>query len=227
MSLKDALHLVEAVFKMNKDGTLEKVKEKPSKSDPFGFVFAGHDDGAKPPKGSHSKSPKGFESGVGPSGDYKDSLFPGKEKYKPPEKWISSGGVVLGGEHDLEHVYVRKPANNYGPWSFPKGKIDKGESKEQAAVREVREEIGVVARILPDSYLGSGEGSHSITHYFLMYAVRDTGKHDAETEKVKLATFTEAMHLFAKGGNTRDIKILSKAMAKIEQIKRANAAKGR
>jgi bis(5'-nucleosidyl)-tetraphosphatase len=204
MALKDELELLEAVFKFDKSGSLVQVDKDKDKSKKY-----------EPPKGGPSKPPKG-PSGVGAEGSE-------PVKYKKPEKWISAGGVVLGGEDDLEHVYIRKPANNYGPWAFAKGRIDEGETQEQAALREVEEEIGIVAKIVPGGYLGSGEGGYSVTHYYLMYAVRDLKRHDAETEKVMLATFTEAMHKFAKGGNDRDIKILSKAMDKIEQIKRAKA----
>lgn len=36
-----------------------------------------------------------------------------------------------------------------GHWDFPKGKIEKGETKHQAALRELREETGLAAEILP------------------------------------------------------------------------------
>jgi len=230
--LKTALELVEATFKMNPDGTLEKLPEKGSKGSfsipppsssskgdkkSWKDLFGGS---SKPPKGKPSKSPDG-PTGVGPTGSEGSKA----DKYKAPEKWISAGGVVLGSKDDLDHVYVRKPSNNFGPWAFAKGKIDRGESQEQAAKREVREEIGIVAEFFPNSYLMKAEGGHSFTHYHLMYAVRNLGRHDKETEKVKLVTFNEAMHLFAKGGNTRDIKVLAAAMARIEQMRRAELAK--
>lgn len=136
------------------------------------------------------------------------------------EKWISAGGVVLGGPDDLDHIWIRKPSNNYGPWSFAKGKVDKGETKEKAALREVKEEIGIVAEIIPGGYLGSFEGGYSHTHYYMMFAKRNLGRHDKETEKVMLATWTEAVHKFAKGGNNRDIQVLTRAMDQVEKMKR-------
>jgi 8-oxo-dGTP pyrophosphatase MutT (NUDIX family) len=171
-----------------------------------------------PSKGGSPDASKG----VGPDGS--TGVKPEKPEYKKPEKWISAGGVVLGGPLDLDHVYIRKPSGNFGPWAFAKGRIDKGETQEQAALREVEEEIGIVARIIPGGYLGLAEGSMSHTHYYLMYAVRDLGHHDDETDKVLLASFTEAVHKFAKGGNSRDIKILTKAMDLVEKIKRKRAA---
>jgi 8-oxo-dGTP pyrophosphatase MutT (NUDIX family) len=224
MSLKDELLLLqdlfgEAVYRVDDSGKLVKVAEEPDEAPPkkpvqkswFG-VSPGKSGSSKP-----SKQPYG-PTGLGPEGTS------GSEKpaYKKPEKWISAGGVVLGGEDDLDHVYIRKPANNYGPWAFAKGKIDEGETKEQAALREVEEEIGIVAKIIPGGYLGLAEGSMSHTHYYMMYAVRNMNRHDKETEKVMLASWTEAVHKFAKGGNNRDIKILTKAMDFVEKMKRAN-----
>lgn len=132
----------------------------------------------------------------------------------PPPKWESAGGVVLSA--DMTRVYVRKPSNNYGPWAFAKGQIDKGESAEQAAVREVFEEIGIKARMVPNSKLGRFEGGFSYTTYFVMVAEQDTGRHDKETKEVRLVLPAEAMRLFAKGGNKRDIEVLTKALPYIK-----------
>ena len=37
--------------------------------------------------------------------------------------------------------------NRLGKWDLPKGKIDKGETREEAALREVEEECGIKVRI--------------------------------------------------------------------------------
>lgn len=49
----------------------------------------------------------------------------------------AAGGFVENGQKELLVFYRR------GSWDMPKGKIDPGESPEQAAVREVQEETGV------------------------------------------------------------------------------------
>lgn len=50
----------------------------------------------------------------------------------------AAGGYVLNEREELLVFYRR------GSWDMPKGKIDPGETPEQAAVREVQEETGLV-----------------------------------------------------------------------------------
>lgn len=222
MFTSEEREFLETVYKL-KDGKMVPVEKKPVsqvKQDDFWSLLTKGKD--KPPEGKPSK-PSKDHTGVGPSGDKKDK----PQDYKKPEKWISAGGVVLAGEDDLDRLWIRKAKGAaYGGWTFAKGMVDKGETKEVAALREVEEEMGIKAEIVPGAYLGTYEGGYSITHYYLMYAKRVSGKHDNETEKVALVTWTEAVHKFAKSGNTRDIKALNKAMEEVEKIKRARMARG-
>ena len=59
---------------------------------------------------------------------------------------VSAGGVVLFGNA----VLLLRKFN--GDWVLPKGKVEEGENKQEAALREVLEETGVKADIL--KYLG-------------------------------------------------------------------------
>lgn len=56
----------------------------------------------------------------------------------------AAGGYVLNDKGELLVFYRR------GSWDMPKGKIDPGETPEQAAVREVQEETGLVHLKLGD-----------------------------------------------------------------------------
>jgi len=140
------------------------------------------------------------------------------KKYTPREKWISAGGVVME-PGDYTRVWVIKPSNNYGPWSFPKGKVDEGDSLQSAAKREVREETGLKANFVPGGYLGQYEGGWSVTNYYLM--IRSGGNpanHDHEVEKVALVTWAEAAKLFARGRNSRDIHVINRALKKVKAL---------
>jgi len=61
----------------------------------------------------------------------------------------AAGGVVWRrGDDGLELAVVHRP--RYDDWSLPKGKLDPGESWEEAALREVEEEIGLRCRLGPE-----------------------------------------------------------------------------
>ena len=55
----------------------------------------------------------------------------------------AAGGVVL---RDGRVAVVHRP--RYDDWSLPKGKLDAGESFEEAALREVEEETGLRCRLV-------------------------------------------------------------------------------
>ena len=139
-----------------------------------------------------------------------------------PKKWTSAGCVVIDSMDDHEHIYVIKPSNNYGPWSFPKGRVDKGESFKQAAIREVWEETGLHVKILTGkgSYIGKGVGGFSITHYFLAVKTGGHPRPTAETEKTVLATWDEAKRLFRSSGNKRDPHIADLARQALKQYRK-------
>lgn len=63
-------------------------------------------------------------------------------------KIVEAGGGVVENENG-EILFIHRR----GYWDLPKGKIDKGETKEEAAVREVEEETGVKGLELKDHIL--------------------------------------------------------------------------
>jgi 8-oxo-dGTP diphosphatase len=85
----------------------------------------------------------------------------------------ASGGVVWRrGEHGVEIAVVHRP--RYDDWSLPKGKLDPGESWEEAALREVEEEIGLRCRLgdelTPTAY-DDNKGRAKVVRYWLMEAL--------------------------------------------------------
>jgi len=72
----------------------------------------------------------------------------------------------------VEIVLVHRPG--YDDWSFPKGKLDKRESFEDAAVREVTEETGLVCtlgRELPSTRYVDNKGRLKLVRYWAMRVV--------------------------------------------------------
>ena len=59
----------------------------------------------------------------------------------------AAGGLVVRRHHgELQIVVVHRPVQQ--DWSFPKGKLEPGETFELAALREVHEETGMACRLL-------------------------------------------------------------------------------
>jgi 8-oxo-dGTP diphosphatase len=125
------------------------------------------------------------------------------------KKWVSAGGVVLPSDLSSK-CFVIKPSNLFGPWSLPKGRVEPDETIAHAAVREVLEETGVSARILPNSYLGLFEGGYSNTHYFLMKQLGGRPTINDEVDKILLLDFAQAYDLFIADGNDRDAGVIRK-----------------
>lgn len=107
---------------------------------------------------------------------------------------FSAGGIVykkIGGE---TFILIAQHSGHHG-WVFPKGLIGdkkKGEKKEEAAIREVKEEAGVDAKIIKPLtpltywYAWEKEKRKKTVYYFLMeYKSGDITKHDHEMEKVE------------------------------------------
>ena len=96
----------------------------------------------------------------------------------------SAGGLVVrGGE-------VLLIAPRAGRWQLPKGHVEPGEAPPEAAVREVREETGVLARVvtaLPSiDYSYDVEGRvriHKRVDYYLM-AYLDGSERDSDPREV-------------------------------------------
>lgn len=73
----------------------------------------------------------------------------------------------------IEVVVIHRPGHD--DWSFPKGKLDKGESSERAALREVEEETGLVCELgdelAPARYIDS-KGRRKEVRYWVMHVVK-------------------------------------------------------
>lgn len=136
-------------------------------------------------------------------------------------KWVSAGGVVidLAASKKLGEAacVITKPRPNpgYGQrgWTLPKGQIDEGETPTQAAIREVQEETGFNARILPGGSLGTFPGSYSVTHYFMMLQTGGSPQTSYEVEAIKSVTLSEAIEIFNSHNNKRDAEVIKKAVA--------------
>jgi 8-oxo-dGTP pyrophosphatase MutT (NUDIX family) len=102
---------------------------------------------------------------------------------------FSAGGVVVRRLRGQWAVAAIRPAGKEdGVWALPKGNIDRGESAEATALREVEEETGVHGRSLGKLgdvryvYTWAGERVFKVVSFFLVrYAGGRLGALPAET----------------------------------------------
>ena len=93
--------------------------------------------------------------------------------HREPEV-LAAGGVVLRRTRkgNWKVLVVHRP--RHADWSLPKGKLDRGETFEDAAVREVEEETGVRCRLgaeLPHVLYDDRSGRHKLVRWWLMEPV--------------------------------------------------------
>jgi 8-oxo-dGTP pyrophosphatase MutT (NUDIX family) len=89
----------------------------------------------------------------------------------------AAGGVVTRPAvgDGIEIALVHRP--KYDDWTFPKGKLEAGETDEQAAVREVAEETGISGEVIGELgtidfwFVADGRRIHKTVRHFLLRAV--------------------------------------------------------
>ena len=120
---------------------------------------------------------------------------------------VSAGGVAFreaGGVTEVALISVGED----GRWQLPKGLVDRGESAEAAALREVREETGlaceVVAPLETIEYWYFSKGGpervrfHKRVHFFLMrYVSGRVAEHDDEVNEARWVLIEEAAEMLA------------------------------
>lgn len=116
---------------------------------------------------------------------------------------IAAGGVVLRLAGDeLEVIVAGRESDR--TWVFPKGTPDPGETVEETAIREVREESGLDVEIVRP--IGSidywfavpGERVHKIVHFFLMRpSGGDVSRHDHEYDEVRWVSVKDARRMLS------------------------------
>ncbi len=114
----------------------------------------------------------------------------------------AAGGLVLNEKKELLMIFRR------GKWDLPKGKLDSGETLEQCAVREVKEETGLKEVQLLESLLTTfhtyHEGSKFILKESYWYIMKAEGQQTLQPQteegilEIKWVTPKEAEKLFTQ-----------------------------
>ncbi|HUR97518.1 MAG TPA: NUDIX hydrolase [Pyrinomonadaceae bacterium] len=127
------------------------------------------------------------------------------DRFIPTVEQVSAGGVVFRTKDSApENAIVRVVPELR--WQLPKGIIDPGETIEQAALREVREESGIEADLVSPietieywfvaTYGGRRRRYHKFVHFFLMsYKAGDVGDHDNEVDESRWVDVETALSM--------------------------------
>ena len=134
----------------------------------------------------------------------------------------SAGGVAYRNGEDGREMVVIKTSEE-GRWQLPKGMVDPGETTEQAALREVREEAGINCKLVEPidtieywfvaSYDGPKKRYHKKVSFFLMkYLSGDVADHDHEVTEARWVLFDDALRMLAFK-NEKDVVEKARQMA--------------
>ena len=126
------------------------------------------------------------------------------------EQEKSCGAVIFNSEGKVLIV-----KHNAGHWDFPKGHMESGESEEQTALREVKEETNIDIKLLTkyryESHYSPKENVEKTVVFFLAQSISDQlVKQDAEIanigwfenkEAMDILTFDNAKEIYLKAYN--------------------------
>lgn len=138
----------------------------------------------------------------------KDS--PAKTAKPPVLNQVSAGGVAFRERQGTLEIAIIA-MNPSGRWQLPKGLIDEGETPEQAAVREVREEAGIDTEMVEkmetidywfvSDWDDTPRRIHKVVHFYLLrYVSGSVDDHDHEVLESRWVTIAEALELLAFDG---------------------------
>jgi 8-oxo-dGTP pyrophosphatase MutT (NUDIX family) len=138
---------------------------------------------------------------------------------------VSAGGVVFRTDGSAAEIAIVRIVPEMR-WQLPKGIIDHGETIEQAALREVREESGVIADLVSPIetieywFVADRDGErikyHKFVHFFLMsYREGDVADHDHEVDEARWVGVDTAIEML-EFKSERDV--VTKAAAIIKSL---------
>jgi 8-oxo-dGTP pyrophosphatase MutT (NUDIX family) len=123
------------------------------------------------------------------------------------EQERSAGGVVVRGDEVIVIVPTRRGAQGQRVLALPKGHVDPGETPDQTALREVREETGVDARLVEKlgevRYFYQREGKRifkRVTFYRFSYLAGSLDDHDDEVEEARWMPLPAAIEALSYDG---------------------------
>lgn len=157
-----------------------------------------------------------------------------RKKRDKVENEISAGGIVFRKTPRSIQFAIMK--DSYNKWAFPKGHVEEGESREEAAARETLEELGL-DEIRLHEYLGKidiwfrdrfdkpGVLIHKDIHYFLFSAPSDAVLRPDPAEHVYAAKWVSPSQLVKMSSYSDMTPILEKALSLVRPNRKEKRGK--
>ena len=124
----------------------------------------------------------------------------------------AGGLIVRRNVETLEIVLVHRPVQQ--DWSFPKGKLEEGETLELTAVREVREETGMACRLvrfIGHTHYVDRKGRPKVVAYWVMEADSGTFAANAEVDELRWLDLDQAGGLLSYPRDQELVAVLQAA----------------
>lgn len=132
---------------------------------------------------------------------------------RPTDVVQAAGGLVVRRKRaTLQLAVVHRPVHQ--DWSFPKGKLEGGETFEEAACREVEEETGLSCRLL--RFIGHTQyvdrkGRPKAVAYWVMEATGGCFTPNLEVDQLRWVELEEARTLLTYPRDRELVAVLSAA----------------
>lgn len=107
----------------------------------------------------------------------------------------AAGGLITRRNDQDEREVLLVHREHREDWTFPKGKLEPGESAEDCALREVEEETGLRCRLvreLPRTSHIDHKGRLKVVRYWTMLRVSGTARAQNEIDAVRWVSLADA-----------------------------------